>query len=168
MIKSIFNRLISCLFLLLCLAPHGSNGYRRLQGQTYTVYELEASVIYGFEFNGTSPNSVDVDQLDDLLRLTEVFYKRVLASQFSMDFQDVMLSYKSHDWQKANDVLTIDFGALVTFRDLDLVEGPSEDAVLTAMVNVNTQDYIDGFVARASPGDLFKWYVPANVEILLD
>lgn len=167
MMKSNFSRLICYILSLLCLAPHGSYGYgRKLQSQTYTVYDLEARIVYGFRFNGTAPDSVDVDQLGDLLRLTETFYKRVLASDFSMDYQDVLLSYKSHDWQKANSVLTLDFGALVTFRDLDLVEGPSEDQVLTAMVNVNTQDYMDGFVALASPATLYKWYVAADVDIV--
>jgi hypothetical protein len=158
MTKSNFTRFICYVLSVLCLAPHGSFGYgRRLQSQTYTVYELEARVIYGFVFNGTSPESIDVDQLGDLLRLTGIFYKRVLATQFSMAYQDVQLSYKSHDWQKENDELTLDFGALVTFRELDLVEGPPEDQVLSAMVNVNTQDYIDGFVALASPTTLYSW-----------
>eukprot|EP00797_Seminavis_robusta_P012778 Sro19_g013460.1 n/a (600) ;mRNA; r:85456-87635 len=159
------GRLLSYIFLL--LSAKGSygrslqkqtQGYGRvLQDQALAAYEMEVAATYGFDVNGTAPETLNIEEIQELLRLTEIYYKRVFASGFSQTYQDVLVTYKSHDWQWTQEVLAVTFDAKISFRRVEFVPLPATDLVLNALTNVISEAYIQGYVMQAQPPELFLW-----------
>lgn len=135
---------------------------RDLQTSTFD-YELEATdvnlevtAVYGFVFNGSTPElSPTVTDMEELIRLTETFYRRNLANVFSLTYQDVALTYDLHNWDPSTDTLTVDFNASVSFRLTGTL--PTVEEVWAVVTNINSEKYIKHTTSLASPPELFQW-----------
>ena len=130
------------------------------------LYTYDASATYKLVFNDTTPDAPDASELDDLLRLTNIYYSRAIASDFSRAYQDVDVVYEYHDWltTAADDTeqlqghytsLRVDFDILVTLRSNSGVV-PNATQVLEKILGINTDIYLKSFVWRAQPNKFFS------------
>lgn len=151
-------------FLLLFLTIPGSNGSRGIATSTMEQrnlqatrdYEFDATALYDFAFEGPTPETnVTVADAVEVLRLTEIYYRRIVGAAFPLAYQDVAISYKSHHWEPLQDTLAVDFGASVTLRLASKL--PSLEEIMAMFRDIDSKSYIKHISPLATPPELFSW-----------
>ena len=154
---TITRALLLLVYLHKCHGGHGVSVEEHRDLQSFTTYDFDAAAAYSFDFNGTvqdiNPSEADADEL---IRLTEIFYTREVASAYSLHYQRVSLALESYIWEPSTNFLEVDFAISVTFRPRD-DPPPSVDDVLALLNIYNKGTYVRNFLSLATPQDLFSW-----------
>ena len=160
-----------CSSLLLWASLLQQQGSYANEVTSQKLYTIDVTHKIKFFFNETdlpSPDSLpdDADNLDDLRRLTQIYYIRLMAG-FSQSYQGVEVHYDSHKWltmdtetdagelQYDYTDLIMDFELLVKFKDDDIL--PDETDVLEKiLVGGDASLYTSNFVSWAKPKNIFQ------------
>ena len=127
---------------------------RELSLQTET-YDYTMTAIYTWP-ELFVPDGTSVAEVRDVVRLTQVFYRRLLAQAYPFAYKQVICEFISAD---ADPNLrpfqaTLEFSTTVTYQfNPDI---PSTDESLATITNFDPNaDYLNSFVRAAFPADLF-------------
>ena len=148
-----------------------ASSFERITATDQVVYTVDLTHKIKFFFNETdlpSPDSLpdNADNLDDLRRLTQIYYIRIMGAAFAQSYKGVEVVYDSHKWLTMDTEtdegdlqydftdLIMDFDILVTFKDDAIL--PDENAVLEAILSADAGLYTSNFVNMAKPRNIFQ------------
>jgi len=123
------------------------------------IFDLVAS--YRLLFTDVEPSPPTADDMEELRRLTQVFYVRHLSGPFGGSYQLVEVDYESHEWADVvmgGEIftdLTVNFELKFTMKE-DATNIPGADEVLEQVENIETDIYVENFVHRAKPRVIFE------------
>lgn len=121
----------------------------------FTEYKYLTAITYGFP--GAIGRLPTAAELSGVTRLTEIYFRRAIASMHALSYADVHVELKLAlvNLGALNQVV-VDFETTVFFERLSKV--PTKDVVEADLENTDTLDiYVTNYVDVAEPGDsLFK------------
>lgn len=122
---------------------------RQLQDD-FRLYTFECVLTFGFEAGtDVSPGG---EEIRDLARLTDIYFTRVVAQNFGLPYEDVLVNRRGDETTSSFFILFFDI--VTTFRFVGDV--PSMDAVLVSILSTDLNDYIDKFVHVTFPPGVFQ------------
>lgn len=134
-----------------------SNGRRATvttrQLQEFIMYEFFVIALYFFPDDYVFDQNVNLRDID---RLTQIFYKRIMGAEYPLTWRDstcsVFLAEAIQDSEPPYGYIV--FNTTFTFVNQDGV--PTEAEVFEAASNFDEDHYLEYFVKRANPTDVFE------------
>lgn len=124
-------------------------GGRQLQSIVEYVFDVQDFYTWPDDFEFVD---ISLEEVRNVVRLSQVFYRRIMASAYGGAYWQVSATFIDAVAVGANPLrIELDMTVTVEFR----ASAPSASDTLSTMRNIDTGDYLRGFVTKATPGVLF-------------
>ena len=137
-----------------------------VEGAKMSIRRLQEEIIYNFDNQGiyTFPMGTEItfnpSEVRDVIRLTQIFYRRIMGQLFSQSYVDATCEQTTVgeegeivDSGGAIPAVRLNFTTTLTFRLVGDVPNPTE--ALAATQNFDQTDYLVNFVRFAFPSSSF-------------
>ena len=135
--------------------PIRQGSLRQLQRTVEYTYDVE--ILFTFDDDFEDLPDERLEEVQDVTRLTEIFFRRLVGTQFSTAFQQVICQYLGgeSDIRVGTDDegrLTLGFDALLTTIYRITSGTPNSEAALMAVQTFDRDGYLENYVSLARPG----------------